>query len=408
LNFESHKDSFFEFHPGLNVIIGKSDCGKSSVLRALQWVICNEPSGDDFIRVDQQQIDLLRMGKKPPKILCSVELELSNGYKIERGKTRGSGGVNRYTLTSPDGKIIEFNSFGTEVPKEVKEVLGLSQITVGNQKLNLNYVPQLQTPIALEFQGTNLSSLLNRLNGVEDFEEVLKQLNKKVHPRGELGTAEKLISARISKISDDLEKTKDYQPFIKALENRIIPQLEQIKEEEDKIRGAELLFDRAKKIREKELAIKSQLDKYKGYLALLPEVLEASSLSEELRQAEEMIENYRSIMVKRKNIMIKIEELSKISKIDISGVGDEIRYLSSGNKLLSKAINIQTKISQYKEALKTAKDELDKTKSRYYQFINKSLNEINMCPMCQQVLDATALEAVLVYIEKELQEKSND
>ncbi len=49
INFQSHIDSLLEFHSGVNSITGQSDSGKSSILRAINWVIHNKPSGDAFI-----------------------------------------------------------------------------------------------------------------------------------------------------------------------------------------------------------------------------------------------------------------------------------------------------------------------------------------------------------------------
>ena len=48
-NFQSHKDSRLIFSDGVNVIVGNSDSGKSAILRALNWVITNRPSGDSYI-----------------------------------------------------------------------------------------------------------------------------------------------------------------------------------------------------------------------------------------------------------------------------------------------------------------------------------------------------------------------
>ena len=49
-NFQSHKDSTIQLDRGLNAIIGPSDSGKSAIIRAIKWVLYNEPSGDFFIR----------------------------------------------------------------------------------------------------------------------------------------------------------------------------------------------------------------------------------------------------------------------------------------------------------------------------------------------------------------------
>ena len=48
LNFQSHKDTSLSFAPGVNVIVGASDSGKSAIIRALRWLIWNRPVGDAF------------------------------------------------------------------------------------------------------------------------------------------------------------------------------------------------------------------------------------------------------------------------------------------------------------------------------------------------------------------------
>jgi len=47
-NFQSHKKTKLEFSDGVNIIIGQSDSGKTAIIRALNWVVNNKPSGDSF------------------------------------------------------------------------------------------------------------------------------------------------------------------------------------------------------------------------------------------------------------------------------------------------------------------------------------------------------------------------
>ena len=71
-NFESHEDSTIEFSDGLNLIIGQSNQGKSSIVRALAMVVAN--------RFDR---DSVRTGAK----YCSVAVETEKGtVTAERGE----------------------------------------------------------------------------------------------------------------------------------------------------------------------------------------------------------------------------------------------------------------------------------------------------------------------------------
>ena len=49
INFRSYKDTLLEFHPGVNVIIGENDIGKTNVIRGIDLVANNHPRGDDYV-----------------------------------------------------------------------------------------------------------------------------------------------------------------------------------------------------------------------------------------------------------------------------------------------------------------------------------------------------------------------
>src|SRR5687767_10377413 len=57
-NFQSHADTTVDLHPGVNVIIGHSNVGKSAIFRALNWVLRNRPSGTGFIRHGQKEVEV--------------------------------------------------------------------------------------------------------------------------------------------------------------------------------------------------------------------------------------------------------------------------------------------------------------------------------------------------------------
>mgnify|MGYP006921285773 CR=1 FL=1 len=112
-NFQSHKKSKLDFSPGVNVIIGSSDSGKTSILRALRWLIWNRPGGESF-----------RSHWAGKKENTQVTIEL--GEKDIISKTKGAD--NQYFLND-----LVFNAFGTEVPKEIMQVLQMSDVNLQQQ-----------------------------------------------------------------------------------------------------------------------------------------------------------------------------------------------------------------------------------------------------------------------------------
>ena len=65
--FQSHDSTEIELSKGVNVIIGSSDSGKSSIIRACKWAFQNRPQSDSFrnnylrIKMNVRYVPFLRM-----------------------------------------------------------------------------------------------------------------------------------------------------------------------------------------------------------------------------------------------------------------------------------------------------------------------------------------------------------
>lgn len=115
-NFRSYKDTFVKFHPGINAIIGENDAGKSNIRRALDWVINNNPAGDDIFPLYWEG---------------NPEVEIDIGNKlVTRFRSKSE---NLYTLTHADGDKEVFKSFGRGVPQIIKDHLNISFLNMSSQ-----------------------------------------------------------------------------------------------------------------------------------------------------------------------------------------------------------------------------------------------------------------------------------
>ncbi len=148
-NFQSHRETEFEFTPGLNIIVGPSDQGKSAIVRALRWLVYNEPRGTGFIRVGETR--------------CEVRVELSNGVAVERIRDE-SNRTNRYILEVPGEEALVFERFNKEVPFEVRQALGIQKLVIDRDRaVEINLASQLEAPFLLEESGTTRSKVLGRM-----------------------------------------------------------------------------------------------------------------------------------------------------------------------------------------------------------------------------------------------------
>lgn len=136
-NFQSHKATVLELDAKVNTLQGNSDCGKSAVLRALQWLIFN-PAGDYFIS------DWARKGKTQTAP-CEVIVH-ANGHKIVRRRDKD---FNGYYL---DDEM--FEATRNTVPKKISDILNLGEVNVQRQ---------LDPPFLLSMSAGEVSRYINNL-----------------------------------------------------------------------------------------------------------------------------------------------------------------------------------------------------------------------------------------------------
>lgn len=148
-NFQSHKDTSVNFVNGLNVITGPSDSGKSAIIRAIKWVLYNEPRGTDFITTNETQ--------------CRVSLTLHNDVTIIRERTSSK---NRYTLIK-DKEKQTYEGFGNTVPQEITNSHQIRNIYLDtDQKTSINLSNQLDGPFLLSQSGAIRAKSIGRVLGI--------------------------------------------------------------------------------------------------------------------------------------------------------------------------------------------------------------------------------------------------
>lgn len=109
-NFLSHKKSQLDFSPGVNVIVGPTDSGKSAIIKALKWVITNRPMGDGMRS---------SWGGE-----TFVEV-IVDDFAIARAKEDN---INSYLIDES-----RFNAIKGDVPEEIVKALNLTEINLQTQ-----------------------------------------------------------------------------------------------------------------------------------------------------------------------------------------------------------------------------------------------------------------------------------
>lgn len=148
-NFQSHVKTTLSFSEGVNAIIGESDQGKTSILRAINWVAKNVPRGNPFFSnyADSDEI--------------SASIDVEDARVIRRRNNED----NDYTIRQ--GGVRETFIAKTGVPEEVSNLLRLHpQINIQNQ---------MDSPFLLMQSAGDAGRLVNQLVRLETIDKTLSK-----------------------------------------------------------------------------------------------------------------------------------------------------------------------------------------------------------------------------------------
>jgi len=172
-NFQSHKKTEIEFSSGVNMIIGTSDSGKTAILRALNLLISNKPSGDSF-RSNWGGDTIVEM--------------IVDGVNIKRIKTDKD---NSYIV---GGK--EFKGFGQNVPDNIADLFHINDISIQHQ---------MDAPFLISDTSGEVARKLNKITNLSIIDKGLFNINKRLRS----GNADlKALESNIKDLQDKIEGLK--------------------------------------------------------------------------------------------------------------------------------------------------------------------------------------------------------
>jgi DNA repair exonuclease SbcCD ATPase subunit len=332
-NFQSHKDSLLEFVPGVNIIVGESDSGKTAILRALRWVVWNRPSGDAFRST---------WGGDTKVDLGTDESEVA----------RIKGKANEYQL---DGQSLK--AFGSGVPDELS-ILRINEI---------NFKQQLESPFLLSESPGAVAQHFNRIAHLEKIDTAVKNVQSNIR------SLEQDYEAKKKQINELQEELKQYED-IETIESEI-EVLEQMQSQLTNLQNSK---NRLKKLASDVKSVESRIDENKG-------VLEAEQTVSDLLEKEEKT---KDLQKRRKSLQNLIKNLKRVN----SQINKNNEILTAENLItdLFEKIELRDETKQKREKLyslvKNVKntesnkqnkiDELSQLESEFHEIMPET------CPLC--------------------------
>jgi exonuclease SbcC len=172
-NFQSHESTTIDFKDGLNAIIGESNSGKTSILRAIRWCFDNDPHGSDFITTGKDD--------------CSVTVTFNDMTSITRTRTRNESGT--YDVigktVQPDGSVSKwkqtYKGFANNIPVEISNIHQMPLIPITKDlSTHLNMMSQLDGPFLVTESPQAKAAIIGRLTGTQVIDLAVKETNKTI------------------------------------------------------------------------------------------------------------------------------------------------------------------------------------------------------------------------------------
>lgn len=342
-NFQSHENTVLPFTPGFNVLVGKSNQGKTAVLRALTWVYKNKPSGAGTI---------IRNGCK----WCRVTITLKNGTVISRyietkgivSKTDNDVVKNTYQIIYADGTVKEGN---TKLLPEVQKALGYCEFTYDEKKsIDTNFMRQKDSWYLI---GDGYSSLdrakiigaLMETNAVDanikDCETSVRSINQDIQTTEE---ASKKLDEEMLQYADLDERKKEIDEVSLLISKA--SELSQTIEELTKIRN-EIQSTKEQIQQEVDTINEILAQDYNSAIHFLE--LNFGSLKSAI-QLRDLIEQTKLNISDNNSIILGLSTISEIPN-DISGIEELLNKVINLTKIRKQVDDTNRQLAEFKDLL---------------------------------------------------------
>ena len=403
-NFQSHENTTIHFSEHFNLIIGLSNSGKSSIIRALGVIVNNNWNKQ-----------MVRRGCNS----CIVKVQTDKGWvQCERGQK-----INKWECQLKDNEIQYYKNVGTSVPDLVTEILGMGERERGNDLKELpNFQFQLERHYMLSQVGDKkatsnmIARMMDNAIGLGGMEELIKSFST------DLLKDKKWLTDKQNEVMQLKSSVLDKSIFIKyeELMNNINDLYEKSKKIYDNIEIADKYYVDYKKVNQKkqildktinDLSQINKINELKEKIIELQQKIKLFNKSFELLKQKEKLQKHKNIPIDRMNDLIqkciknkkiydyciqafdlkkRFDKLNEIKNVSMIQIMDKIKEINSlKNKIMEASNELnnarelwkrknseQKKYNMFEKDLTNTKNEFEKLKK-----------ELGFCPLCGKKLD---------------------
>lgn len=165
-----------KFHiEGFTAVVGRSNLGKSSIIRALKAALSGA-DGNNFVRHDPETCARVLRGVKKCRCFCSVHFKFEDGRRLlwEKGDA-----INQYTAWAVDGEKTVYSNVGgksSDAPSMLEK--GFAPIELSQKKNFLQVADQFNPLFLLDLSGTVVADVLSDVAQLDEINKAMRLVSK--------------------------------------------------------------------------------------------------------------------------------------------------------------------------------------------------------------------------------------
>lgn len=305
-NFQSAADVELEIK-GFTALVGKSNIGKSAVIRAIQGALTNR-EGDDFVTTGEKNTEVT---------LDCPALSLV---------WRKGGGYNDYEI---NGEKLE--NVGRGAPPQIAEA-GFGELEVGRDSINVQIADQFHPLFLLNDTGSLVAEAISDVGRLKDVQAALRNSDK---DRRSVRSTKKVRKEDLDETREELNRYENY--------DEDMDQVKEVRSYYKDITALDSEIETLDRIERKRGSTEELLQRYDGVLEVEVPAIEFGALLQEIdtldRFSGRLVRNAKAIKAYR-----GVEDL-EVPVWDGDSLVSEINTLEG---LATKAIRIQDALRKYK------------------------------------------------------------
>lgn len=351
INFQSHEYSLLEFSHKLSIIKGRSHSGKSSLVRAMKWLIENKPrgAGDKYKRDFSDKSDPI-----------SISFSFDDGKFVTREKTSKQ---NAYVTSEHEDPFVALR---TDVPDEIVEIIKLRPHNLRSQNDKYFLIDKTSGQVATE---------LNKVVGLQIIDEKSSKIKKVV---SDLSSRLKVLSSQIDETKEKLKSDR----FKKA--NTIKKLIDNIDREIDFYESEKEATNTIKDILEQMIESQQIIKKSDKIIKFESDIVKVKNLIIEYERKGESLDRLKDAFSAITEFNDEIRKSDSVLKFKntINKIKDEIEGYDSVNEALAEVKSLYRNIGENEKTIATALQTIeqgDLTLSSLKKELNKKMEK---CPTC--------------------------